>query len=144
MAADRLSIIGRPSPSGPWLGVARDADGAFVLAFVEPDLERWSSVPASRLDLMLAVLGYFSEPAESPPADLEATQADVAELSRWLADSEPDPERRQLLEEAVDAIDDGLAGEAVAGALMRAARPLTAGEIEREDPLALLLERYPG
>ena len=39
-----------------------------------------------------------------PPPDLEATQADVAELVRSLA---ADPE-------AIDAIDDGLPGDAVA------------------------------
>ncbi|MGZ6372679.1 MAG: hypothetical protein ACXWL8_04710, partial [Candidatus Limnocylindria bacterium] len=68
------------------------------------------------------------------PPDLEATQSDLSGLVRYLMDTEADETRRALLAEATDAIDDGLAGDAVAERL-QAARSARGGAI---DPVELL------
>jgi hypothetical protein len=56
---------------------------------------------------------------------------------RQLKDSESDPAKRALLADAIDAIDDGLAGDAVATRL-EAAR---SGGDDAVDPVELLSEK---
>jgi hypothetical protein len=92
-------------------------------------------------DLLLALaIAYFEEAFEDAPAELEATHADLSELVRHIASGEQDVARRRLLDEAVDAIDDGLAGDAVANRLS-AARPGAADEqVEPVDLLVTLAE----
>lgn len=101
-----------------------------------------SGASTDRLDLLLVAIAYFSESMADPPSELEATHADLAALVGWLARVEPDKHLRGTLAEAVDAIDDGLAGEAVAGALARAAREMGGVRLESEDPVELLMQRY--
>jgi hypothetical protein len=87
------------------------------------------------VDLLLALaIAYFTEALEGAPPEIEATQADLSALITDLAQRETDLEARRLLREALDAIDDGLAGDAVAGRLA-AARPLRTEPI---DPIELL------
>ena len=88
-------------------------------------------------DLLLALaIAYFEEAFEDAPPEIEATHADLGELVRHVAAREGDGARKRLLGEAVDAIDDGLAGDAVANRL-NAARSGTADE--QADPVDLLV-----
>ena len=75
---------------------------------------------------------------DDPPPDIEATHADVGRLVRDVASRATGQETRRLLAEAVDAIDDGLAEDAVINRLA-SARARTA--TEQADPVDLLLER---
>ena len=90
---------------------------------------------AADQDLILALaIAHFAGALEEPPPDLEATQSDLSAVVRDLLDAEVDPARRVLLREALDAIDDGLAGDAVAEKL-EAAR---SHRDETVDPVELL------
>jgi hypothetical protein len=131
---DGACAIGRIGPDGPWVGFVR-ADGAYRLAVGLPDGVR--SEPADAGVLLAMAIAYFEDALEDPPPDIEATQADLSALVRHLALHEPSAERR-LLDEAVDAIDDGLAVDAVINRLA-AARQRTAEE--QADPVDLLLDR---
>jgi len=96
---------------------------------------------ARRAELMALAVAYYEEALDAPPPELEATQADLAELVRWLAAQEPEPRRHALFGEAIDAIDDGLAGDVVVARLNRVAT--TRGETdEQADPIDLLVSRY--
>ncbi len=122
--ADPGRAVGRLAPDGPWVGFAPTPDG-YRLVFghadgsVEPDP---TTDPADRRAGLLAVaIAFFLAALADPPAELEATQADVAGLVRALVTArlgDPGPER-----EAVDAIDDGLPGDAVAIRLQRLLPP---------------------
>ena len=141
---DRRSAVavGRLSPGGPWVGFAAD-EGGYLLAFGDGSTERRAPTAATaRHDLLCAALVYFDD-GEAPPDGLQATHGDVADLVRWLAATAPDEVTRGLLRAAVDAIDDGLATDAVMLCLEEAATastPRTAGE--QADPIDLLAERY--
>mgnify|MGYP006162025839 CR=1 FL=1 len=90
-------------------------------------------------DLLLALaIVYFEDVLEDPPPDIEATHADLSDLVRAVAARADRPERRRLLDEAVDSIDDGLAVDEVIGRLSTARRGT--GK-EQADPLDLLRER---
>jgi len=142
--------VGYLAAPGPWVGFAHDADG-YRLAFGETQAAdtaaaQWVSDAegAARLtELLTVAIVYYGEMLEGPPPSLEATQADLAELVRWLGMEETDLRRRLRLSEALDAIDDGLAGEVVvarlSGVLALAGSPKTD---EQADPLDLLVSRY--
>jgi hypothetical protein len=116
--------IGRIHPDGPWIGFqATSAGYRFMVGMPSGARTREADI-----DLLLAVaIAYFEEAFEGAPPEMEATHEDVSELVRHVAAREADPGRKRLLDEAVDAIDDGLAGDAVASRLS-AARPVTADE----------------
>jgi hypothetical protein len=126
--------IGRISDGGPWIGF-QPADSGYLLVVGSEAAVRSRMADA---DLLLALaIAYFEEAFPDPPPELEATQADISALVRHLASRESDPARRHLLGIAVDAIDDGLAGDAVANRLS-AARGR--GAEEQADPVDLLVE----
>jgi hypothetical protein len=131
---DQPRAIGRLSPNGPWIGFVANAGGyRLVLGLAD----RIRSADAE-VDLLLAVgIAYFTEALDDPPPELEATQADLSALVARLADAEVDAERRHLLREALDAIDDGLAGDAVASRLAAAREP----EAQGVDAIDLLRTR---
>jgi hypothetical protein len=132
---DGPCAIGRIGPDGPWVGFVR-ADGGYRLAVGMPSGIR--SEPADA-DLLLAMaIAYFEDALDDPPPDIEATQADLSALVRDVASRAPQAERRHLLDEAVDAIDDGLAVDAVINCLAAARDPETE---EQADPVDLLLSR---
>jgi hypothetical protein len=126
--------IGRIREDGPWVGFQPIPEGyRFVVGM--PDGVRSREADA---DLLLALaIAYFEEAFADPPPEVEATHADLSGLVRHVAALEDDPARRRLLNEAVDAIDDGLAGDAVANRL-NAARP--GKPDEQADPVDLLVE----
>ena len=126
--------IGRLRPDGPWVGFAAEAGGYRFVVGINDALT--SSAADSDLLLALAI-AYFTEAFDEAPPEFEATQADLSALVGELTQRETDPETRRLLREALDAIDDGLAGDAVAGRLAAARAPRT----EPTDPIELLRMR---
>jgi hypothetical protein len=131
--------------SGAWVGFVADGTG-FHLAFARPDggTTVSESLDASRRnELLAATIAYFEEALDPPPPELEATQADLAGLLAWMAKTETDAARRGLVREALDAIDDGLAGDAVVARLGEARRGLAwADTKERADAVDLLVARF--
>jgi hypothetical protein len=127
--------VGRWRPDGPWIGFQAGMDGYRLCVGAGDDLR---SEPADTDTLLALAIAYFEEALEGAPPDLEATHGDMSELVRFVAAQESDPARRALLAEAVDAIDDGLAGDAVAGRLS-ACRPGMPNE--QADPVDLLVAR---
>lgn len=131
---DAPRAIGRLEPDGPWIGFDHTGDEyRFVLGSGGETL-----VAPADADLLLALaVAHFVEAFGGAPPDLEATQADLSALVGHLMRRATDPGRRALLAEALDAIDDGLAGDAVATRLAMARGALN----ERVDPVELLLAR---
>ena len=126
--------VGRIGSEGVWVGFAPTVDDGYALVVGGPGESRRADADA---DLLLALaIAYFEEALDAPPDELAATHADVAGLVRHLAVAETDDARRRRLDEAVDAIDDGLAADAV---IARLASALSAGW--SEDPSARLVER---
>ena len=123
MAEPHPIAVGRLPSGGAWIGFAAGKDG-YRLACSAPGEPRprvsMSSGAIRTDELLVAAIAYFEELLDPPPPQLEATQADVAALLRWLAAEERDPECRRILSDAVDAVDDGLGGDAVTGLLRRA------------------------
>ena len=129
--------IGRLEAGGPWVGFGyRAGEARFVVEDPSGVLDR----PADG-DLLLALaIAYFADAAGDAPPDLEATQSDLSSLVRRLMDSEAEAGRRALLHEAIDAIDDGLAGDAVA-AKLEAARSPRGDAVDPVDPVELLVRK---
>ena len=126
--------VGRLEAGGPWIGFGyRAGEGRIVLEGPGGTVDR----PADR-DLLLALaIAYFADAGDDAPPDLEATQSDLSALVRHLMDAETDAGRRDLLGEAIDAIDDGLAGDAVAAKLEAARSPRG----DAVDPVELLVRK---
>jgi hypothetical protein len=100
-----------------------ETDGGFHLVVGGPHGSLRHSVStgsARRLELLAAAAAHYAEALDPPPAGLEATQADLGDLVRWLVAVEQERERRAQLAAVVDAIDDGLAGEVVLSRLSEA------------------------
>jgi hypothetical protein len=126
--------IGRIREAGPWIGFLPTPAG---YRFVAGTSDGVRSREADA-DLLLALaIAYFEEAFSDPPPEVEATHADLSGLVRHVAALAADPARQRLLDEAVDAIDDGLAADAVANRL-NAARP--GKPDEQADPIDLLVE----
>ena len=129
-----VRAIGRPEKDGPWIGFGKRGGAYRLVVGTETQLED----QAAGTDLLLALaVAYFAEALDEAPPDFEATQSDLSALVRHLMSGEADGGRRQLLREALDAIDDGLAGDAVAS---RLAAARYAGS-EPADPVELLVAR---
>ena len=118
--------VGRLGGGGPWLGFAPSLDDGYDL--VVTDGSRVRRAPASAADLVCLAIAYFEDALEAPPEELAATHADIGALVRHVAAHESDQALASAIAEAVDAIDDGLAGDAVIAALARCLAP-------RSDPL---------
>ena len=126
--------VGRLGAGGPWVGFAPTLDDGYALVVEGPSGSGRSPADA---DLLLALaIAYFEDALDAPPDDLAATHADIASLVRHVAEAEADAPRRRLLEEAVDAIDDGLAADVV---IARLSVVLSADAAA--DPVAWLLDR---
>jgi hypothetical protein len=126
------------------VGFARGSDG-YALAFGDPHggvrLAPAPSRAELRNDLLAIAICFFDEAFGDAPADLEATHAEIGEMLRWLAVSEPDPASARLLHEAADAVDDGLPGEVVIARLAAAGGHETDAGAPAE-PITRLTERY--
>jgi hypothetical protein len=130
-ALEGTRAIGRLEPIGAWVGFGfRDGSARIVV-----DSGARIRDAAADADLLLALaIAYFTQALDEAPGDLEATQSDMSGLVRHLIDGEAMADRRAMLREALDAIDDGLAGDAVAVRLAAARSPARA----QLDPVELL------
>ena len=120
--------VGRLVDDGPWIGFAPTLDDAYALVVGTEAGSRRGAADTD--DLLSLAIAYFEDGLAAPPEDLAATHGDIGSLVRHLAGMEPDEERRRLLGEAVDAVDDGLAADVVIGRLNRCLRA-TEEPIER-------------
>lgn len=118
--------VGRLDAGGPWVGFGFRGSAWRYVVGTNAGVR---DAPADG-DLLLAVaIAHFSGALDEAPPDIEATQSDLFALVQHLVDTQPDAGRRALLIQALDAIDDGLAGDAVAGRLA-AARSPGAGRVD--------------
>ena len=111
--------VGRVGPSGPWVGFAPTIDDGYALV-VGGLAGGFRRAAADAEDLLALASAYFEESLDEPPEELAATLGDIGSLVRHVAEHEVDPERRRLLGEAVDAVDDGLAADVTIARLGRA------------------------
>jgi hypothetical protein len=133
MPAQGIRAIGRIRDGGPWIGFEAVAGRYRVVA----GRGHTTHGRDASTDVLLALaIAYFEEAFDDPPQELEAGHEDLGALVRDLAARERDPLRRELLAEAIDAIDDGLPGDAVANRLS-AVRGRNADE--QADPVDLLV-----
>jgi hypothetical protein len=112
--------VGRLADDGPWVGFAPTLDDAYALVVGTETGTR--AAAAETDDLLSLAIAYFEDGMAAPPEELAATHGDIGSLVRHLAGMEPEEERRRLLGEAVDAVDDGLATDVVVGRLNRCLR----------------------
>jgi hypothetical protein len=110
--------VGRLDPAGGWIGFAPTLEDDYALV-VGTDDSSTALAPAESDELIALAIAYFADELPEPPEALAATHGDVAALVRHVAVGEAEFERARLLEEAVDAIDDGLAADVVVGRLGR-------------------------
>jgi hypothetical protein len=123
-----------------WVGVASER-GRYHTVFGTSDGSLLRAAGArQRDDLLWVAIAYFADELSEPPSGLEATQADIGDLLRWLAATESDGGRSRLLQEAVDAVDDGLPVEVVLARL--AAAQGSAASEEPVDVVDRLKSRY--
>jgi hypothetical protein len=138
-----VAIGDLPGHPGVWVGIERGRRG-FRLVFGEPGTDRrWTSRasgPERSDELLVIAVAYFQESLRSPAPEFEATQADLGDLVRWLATDETDASRTRVLQEAVDAIDDGLASDVVIRRLSLARGG--SETVEQADVVDLLVRRY--
>ena len=111
--------VGRIGPNGPWVGFAPTIDDGYALVVGGP-AGRGRRVPADAQDLLALASVYFEEALDPAPEELAATLGDIGSVVRHVAEHETDPDRRRVLGEAVDAVDDGLAAEVTIARLGRA------------------------
>jgi hypothetical protein len=132
--------IGSMGPGSSAIGFQRDTDGYRLTAWGSDGTLHGSRLegPMRRRELSAAAIAHFEEALDPPPADREVTQQDLRELVAWLRDTSA-PAVRAQLDEALDAIDDGLSGDVVALRLAGAAR---AEGFDAPDPVALLTDRF--
>ena len=110
--------VGRVAGDGPWIGFAPSLDDGYDLVVGGTDAGSHRS-SADAQDLVALAIAYFEESLVEPPDELAATHGDIGALVRHVAEHEPDSERRRLLGEAVDAVDDGLSADTVVSRLGR-------------------------
>jgi hypothetical protein len=141
MRESAASAVGRLDRDGRWVGFVREADGGFRLAFGDgpetPDTPATSEA-TRRADLLAVAIAYFAEVLTDAPAELEATQGDIADLVRWLTATAPESTHARQLQEALDGVDDGLAADVLIARLTAA---LAAADPDRPpDAVARLRE----
>jgi hypothetical protein len=110
--------VGRVDDGGPWVGFAPTVDDGYALV-VGTDERAAAAAPAARDDLIALAIAYFADELPEPPEPLAATHGDIGALVRHVAGAETNAELARHLEEAVDAVDDGLAADVVVGRLSR-------------------------
>jgi hypothetical protein len=111
--------VGRIGPDGPWIGFAPSIDDGYAL--VVGGLTGTARRAAADADDLVALASvYFEETLDPAPEELAATLADIGSLVRHVAEHETDSERRRVIGEAVDAVDDGLAADVTIARLGRA------------------------
>ena len=116
--------IGRIGPAGPWVGFAPTLDDGYALTVGGANAAGGSGgpsrVPADSSDLIALAILYFEDAFAEPPEELAATLGDIGAVVRHAAERITDAASRRAFDEAVDAIDDGLAADVVLDRLARA------------------------
>lgn len=138
-AAEPVRVIGRLPPDGPLVGIEPGGDG-YRLAFGLAD-GTWLADPTTdpvdrRAGLVASAIAFFLASLDYPPAEMEATQADLARVVESLARDLTSPEERATASQALDAVDDGLPADAVALRLL----PLL--PLSDADPVEILRVGY--
>jgi hypothetical protein len=111
--------VGRIGPDGPWVGFAPTIDDGYALV-IGGAAGHGRRAAADAGDLLALASLYFEEALDPAPEELAATLGDIGSVVRHVAEHETDPERRRVLGEAVDAVDDGLAADVTIARLGRA------------------------
>ena len=114
--------VGRLDPDGPWIGFAPSLDDGYVLTMGGTDGAPGGGapVPAAPHDLIALAILYFEDAWADAPEELAATLGDIGAAVRHAAERITDAASRRSFDEAVDAIDDGLATDVVLERLARA------------------------
>jgi hypothetical protein len=113
--------VGRLDPDGPWIGFAPSLDDGYALTVAAPTAPGGAyRVPAEPGDLIALAILYFEDAFAEPPEELAATLGDIGAVVRHAAERVTDASSRRAFDEAVDAIDDGLAADVVLDRLARA------------------------
>ena len=107
-------VVGRLDADGPWLGFAPTVDDGYALTV---GTARQRATPA---DLVALAIAWFEEVLGDPPEDVAATFGDIGAIVRHAAEHVASSADRRRYDEAVDAIDDGLAADVVIERLARA------------------------
>ena len=107
-------VVGRLGGDGPWVGFAPTLEDGYALTIGQ---HRDAATPT---DLLALAIAWFEETLAPPPDELAATLGDIGTIVRHAAERVNDPGRRTVHDEAVDAIDDGLAADVVLDRLARA------------------------
>ena len=107
-------VVGRLGDDGPWVGFAPTLEDGYALTV------GGHRDAATSQDLIALAIAWFEEALVEPPDELAATLGDIGTIVRHAAERVDDPARRRDHEEAVDAIDDGLAADVVLDRLARA------------------------
>jgi hypothetical protein len=110
--------VGRLGADGPWLGFVPTLDDGYALVVGGPSGSHRGAATAD--DLVALALAYFEESLDEPPEDLAATHGDIGAIVRHAADRATDGPLAVAFDEAVDAIDDGLAVDIVVDRLASA------------------------
>jgi hypothetical protein len=121
-----VRVVGRLGPAQPYVGFIQADDGCAVV--VGSPATEWRRDPTEdatqrRAGLVCLAIAFFLESLTDPPPELEATHADVAGMMRSLAANGSEAGHAAALAEALDAIDDGLAADAVVLLLQRLLPP---------------------
>ena len=112
--------VGRLGEDGPWVGFAPTLDDGYAIVVGSDERAVVSGPTPTRTDLLSLALVYFEEPFDTPPDEMAATHGDIGALVRHVAEHEGEPSRRRLVDDVVDAVDDGLAAEVTSARLRRA------------------------
>ena len=143
MARGSRPVVVGLLPTGEWVGFAPTDEG-FRLVVGVGDREVADEGPRTpmRSALVALAIAYFEEALDEPlPEAAEATHQDMAEMVGWLADSATDLEEREAAQEALDAVEDGLAGDAVSLvliALLKSTEKRTPAPRASADPIRFL------
>ena len=111
-------VVGRLDPGGPWIGFAPTLDDGYALTVRSEGRTRHQA--ADPVDLVALAVLYFEDAVDAPPEELAATHGDIGAIVRHAAERVEAPGLRRAYDEAVDAIDDGLAADVVIERLGRA------------------------
>ena len=113
--------VGRLEPDGPWIGFAPSLDDGYALTVGGAGESGGAHrVPAEPHDLIALAILYFEDALAEPPEEFAATLGDIGAVVRHAAERVTDAPSRRAFDEAVDAIDDGLAADVVLDRLARA------------------------
>lgn len=135
-------------PTGQVVGFTREADGCRLAVGSDPAAMAVDPLPilAQRRALIALAMAHFEDQLDEPPTAEGPTHQDLAELVRWLAGTAADPDWSRCAGLALDAIEDGLPGDAVALSLaalaeleMERAAPAVSAPLV--DPVEQLLAR---